>query len=387
MPFFIFFFNFMHYNGEHDRKGLFMKTIRKYIQLLFVVCAVFAATAAFDVSAQATETDPTDVTYTTTYVKETIQMLPGETRMVSTIIPGDATYESSDRDVVAVSNSGQMIGGKPGTCTVTQTCRNEKTVYTVKVNGEVDLIVFAGQSNMCGSGGNASTAPRPDYGTAYEFDTTTKTKQLILMKEPFGEGTNRNNGLETNFQYSTKGTLVSAFCINYYKQTKTPVVGVTAAWGGSSTNTWLKRGLVKETQSRLKKAKKYLKKNNIKIRHIYMVWYQGESDGEKNLSASTYMSRMKKIYKKMKSTGVEKVFMIRIAHDAKHPGRNSTIMKAQKKLCAKNKNFVLVSKKASSFVKSYGKYYYDSVHLNQKALNIVGYEAGKAAGKYVKKLK
>lgn len=331
----------------------------------------------------AEETDT--IEYTVEKIKEKVLMIPGETRMISTTIPGDSILTSSNPKVVAVSNAGQLVAKKAGTAKVTHITGTTKKIYTVKVNAEVDLIIFAGQSNMCGSGGSASLAPTPQYGTAYEFDITTKSKRTILMKEPFGEGTNRTNGLDSSGQYSTSGTLVSAFCINYYKQTKTPVVGISSAWGGSSTNTWLNRGLVTQTRKNLKLAKKTLKKNKVKIRHIYMVWYQGESDAMQGISPSTYISRMKKIYKKMNAVGVEKIFVIRIGHDRTSPGLNSTIMEAQEKLCAKNKNFVLVSKKAATYIQAPYAYYSDTIHLNQYALNEVGYEAGKAAGKYVKK--
>lgn len=330
-------------------------------------------------------TEQETIEYTVKKVSEKILMIPGESRMVSTVIPGDSTFTSSNPKVVVVSNSGQLIAKKAGTAKVTHITGTLKTIYTVKVNEQVDLILFAGQSNMCGSGGNASQAPTPKFGTAYEFDITTDSNRTILMKEPFGEGTNRANGLNSTGRYSTNGTLVSAFCINYYKQTKVPVVGVSCAWGGSSTNTWLNRGLVTQTQKNLKLAKKQLKKNKVKIRHIYMVWYQGESDAAQGVSADTYISRMKKIYKRMKKIGVEKIFMIRIGHDLGAPDMNYTIMGAQSKLCKTNKNFVLVSKKAANYINSYHSYYSDSIHLNQKALNAVGYEAGKTAGKYVKK--
>lgn len=355
------------------------------------VCAILCMGCFMGMSVSATEagSENTDgqeqetVEYTIVKEKEKIKMISGEMRMVTTVIPGDSTFESSNTKVVVVANSGQMKAKKAGTAKITHTTGTTKKIYTVNVSDEVDLIVFAGQSNMCGSGGNASQAPTPKSGTAYEFDITTDSNRTILMKEPFGEGTNRANGLDSTGRYSTKGTLVSAFCINYYKQTKTPVVGVSCAWGGSSTNTWLSRGLVSKTQKNLKLAKKQLKKNKIKIRHIYMVWYQGESDAMQGVSESTYISRMKKIYKKMKSVGVEKVFVIRIGHNLAAPDINYSIMKAQDKLCAKNKNFVLVSKKASKYLDR--SCYSDTIHLNQKSLNAVGYEAGKAAGKYVKK--
>lgn len=384
----------MVYNKKDDLKFV-MKEGRKmkkwFEKLCIATCMMLCMGLLIGTTVSATEANPsgTDgeaqetVEYTIVKEKEKIKMISGEMRMVTMVIPGDSTFESSNTKVIVVANNGQMKAKKAGTAKVTHTTGTTKTIYTVKVSDEVDLIVFAGQSNMCGSGGNASQAPTPAMGTAYEFDITTDSNRTILMKEPFGEGTNRANGLESTGRYSTNGTLVSAFCINYYKQTKVPVVGVSCAWGGTSTNTWLNRGLVTKTQKNLKLAKKQLKKNKIKIRHIYMVWYQGESDAMQGVSESTYISRMKKIYKKMKSVGVERVFVIRIGHNLAMPNANYSIMKAQDKLCAKNKNFVLVSKKASKYVDQ--SHYADTIHLNQKSLNTVGYEAGKAAGKYVKK--
>ncbi len=357
---------------------------RKTGILLCLMCCFFLFTGVSVYATETTETEKPD--YTVEKVKERILMIPGEIRMVSTVIPGNSTFTSSNPKVVTVTNGGQLVAKKGGKAKITHISGNVKKIYTVKVNEEVDLIVFAGQSNMCGSGGNASQAPEPKYGTAYEFDITTDSHRTILMKEPFGEGTNRVNGLDSKFgNYSTNGTLVSAFAINYYKQTKVPVVGVSCAWGGSSTNTWLNRGLVQITQKNLRLAKKQLKKNKVKVRHIYMVWYQGESDAAQGIAESTYISRMKKIYKKMKKVGVEKIFVIRIGHDLGAPNMNYTIMKAQETLCSENKNFIMVSKKASGYINSYPYYYSDSIHLNQKALNAVGYEAGKKAGKYVKK--
>lgn len=366
-------------------RGRKMKNLkRKTGILLCMMCCFFLFTGVSVYATETTETEKPD--YTVEKVKERILMIPGEIRMVSTVIPGNSTFTSSNPKVVTVTNGGQLVAKKGGKAKITHISGNVKKIYTVKVNEEVDLIVFAGQSNMCGSGGNASQAPEPKYGTAYEFDITTDSHRTILMKEPFGEGTNRVNGLDSKFgNYSTNGTLVSAFAINYYKQTKVPVVGVSCAWGGSSTNTWLNRGLVQITQKNLRLAKKQLKKNKVKVRHIYMVWYQGESDAAQGIAESTYISRMKKIYKKMKKVGVEKIFVIRIGHDLGAPNMNYTIMKAQETLCSENKNFIMVSKKASGYINSYPYYYSDSIHLNQKALNAVGYEAGKKAGKYVKK--
>lgn len=331
------------------------------------------------------EQDSQEITYTVIKEKEKIKMLPGEYRYISTSIAYDAQVESSNTNILQAANSGMLYARKPGTVKVTMTEGTTKRIYTVQIAGEVDLIIFAGQSNMCGSGGNRSQAPEPDRGTAYEFDVATGSKSCITMKEPFGQGTNRKTGLDDNKTYSVSGTLVSAFSISYYKQTKTTVVGVPAAWGGSSTNSWLKRGLVKETQQRVKLAKKYLKKNKIKIRHIYMVWYQGETDAWQGRSEQQYISNMKKIYKKMKAVGVEQIMVIQIGRDRNAPEVGYTIMGAQTKLCKTDKHFTMVSTKPKMLYDVYGSYYFDSIHINQNGLNKIGTEAGKNAGRYAKK--
>lgn len=326
-----------------------------------------------------------EIVYTVKKASEKVLMMPGETRMIKTSISPTATYTSSNTKVVAVSGAGQVQAKKPGTAKITEIDGTVKTIYTVKVHETVDIIVFAGQSNMAGAGGNYKLAPVPAYGTAYEFDVSTNTKKCMLLKEPFGEGVNRVNDLENKNVISTRGTIASAFSINYYKKTKTPVVGLACFWGGSSTNTWLNRGLVKTTQKNIKSAKKYLKKKNVEVRHIYMVWFQGESDAEQGLSASKYISRMNKIYKKVKSVGVEKVFVITIGEDTGHPDRNDTIISAQKKLCRKYNAFIMASQTAPKLYESRSSYYSDTVHFNQYALNKIGYEAGKVAGNYAKK--
>lgn len=362
------------------------KITKKIMSICMLICASLLfvmPVLADEVSGNSTE----PIKYTVTKEKEVRHILAGEDNFVASIIPEDAIVTSSNTKIVQVANSGLMHAKKPGKATITMVSDMNKTKYIVNVDviSEVDLIIFAGQSNMCGSGGNKAQAPTPAAGTAYEFDVATGSKKCLSMKEPFGQGTNRQQGFDDDKVYSVSGTLVSAFSIAYYKQTKVPVVGVPAAWGGSSTNTWLNRGLVKETQRRTKMAKAYLKKNNIKIRHIYMVWYQGESDAQQGYAPEKHMSNMKQIYKKMKTVGVEQIMIIQIGRDANNPEAGYPIMQAQAKLCKQDNHFTFVSGKAKSFLDDFWGYYYDSIHINQTGLNIIGKEAGTNAGKYAKK--
>ncbi len=317
-------------------------------------------------------------------VDEVLHMLPGEERLLSISSEYGTVYSSTDPDMVFINGYGQMTAKKPGTCYVSKKEFSRTTVSKVVVGDTVDLVVFAGQSNMAGAGGNYQQAPLPETGTAYEFNCAdSDKKKLIAMREPFGNGTNRAYILNGRY-VSGNGTLTSAFAIQYYKKAKVPIVGVPAAWGGTSTNSWLKNTMLKTTISRLKKAKKYLKKNKIKIRHIYVVWYQGESDGQAGYSGETFTKNMKKIWKQFKSAGAEKLFMIKIAQQVNKMGIMNPIQEAQTKLCKKEKDFLMATTVASSMHQDVGKWYFDVIHINQKGLNVIGNKAGKYAGTYAR---
>ena len=84
-------------------------------------------------------------------------------------------------------------------------------------------------------------------------------------------------------------------------------------------------------------------------------------------------------------TKVEKCMIISIANYTLDPviGENfRRIQKAQKSLCQNNKNFVLISTKATSLSSEY--FREDGLHILQDGLNKIGTEAGRNAGKYAK---
>ena len=100
-------------------------------------------------------------------------------------------------------------------------------VETPKVT--VDLIVFAGQSNMSGNGGNAALAPVVPAGAGYEYRPATAPNTLFPLVEPFGR---YERGYISDAAEYQKGTLVSAFVSTYYSKTGVPVVAVPATHGG-----------------------------------------------------------------------------------------------------------------------------------------------------------
>jgi len=214
---------------------------------------------------------------------------------------------------------------------------------------------------MCGSGGNAKDAPAALDGSLQYYNKSIRPLQK-------------------------QGTLLPSFANQYYKKTKTPVVIIQTAVGGSSSQEWIKGELLGKATSDVKKCKNYLKKYKVKVRNIYMLWFQGETDAKNGVAKSAYMSNMKKIFKKMKRVGTKKCMVIQVGQylNGKYPA--DLIISAQKTLCKKDKNFEMVSTVTSS-LSGKAKWYSDNVHFNQSALNKIGSQAGKNAAKIAKKAK
>ena len=293
-------------------KKSIIKTVKNFI-VLSAAIMLLVSIAKVDVSADTVSENSAQKEFQDVSGDyEKILMIPGEKRLLSPTSSPGSLYETADSSIVEMIGYGEMTAKKPGTVKVAKTENGMRTIYQVVVRESVDLIIFAGQSNMAGAGGDYQQAPKPEAGTAYEYNfTTEEEKGLLTVREPFGNGTNRAYILNGRY-VSGNGTLTSAFCIAYYNKAKTPIVAVPAAWGGTSTNSWLKNNMLSSTLSRMKKAKRFLKKNKVKIRHIYVVWYQGESDGQCGYSGDTYIRNMKKIWKQFKKQGAEKIFMIKI---------------------------------------------------------------------------
>ena len=92
---------------------------------------------------------------------------------------------------------------------------------------KVDLILFAGQSNMLGKG-NSELAPIVEYG--YEYRAITAPNNLYQISEPFGLNENLEGGINDSWENMAilrkSGGLVSAFANSYYETTGVPIVGV-----------------------------------------------------------------------------------------------------------------------------------------------------------------
>ena len=245
---------------------------------------------------------------------------------------------------------------------------------------QVDIILFMGQSNMSGAEGNAKEAPKVMEGAGYEFKAVTHPEALFALREPLGAKEHREGLLDDRELLERKGTMASAFANAYYEETSVPVVAISASRGSSSMGSWLER-LVGDALERLELCRNHLERNDIHIRHCYMVWMQGEADANKETPEKEYIGDMKLLMDQMEAGGVEACFLIQIGNHLQQPGHHTEIQRAQLALCEQDERIVLASTLPARLDEELDE---GGVHFSQRALNQIGTEAGSVAGSFAR---
>ena len=242
----------------------------------------------------------------------------------------------------------------------------------------VDLVIFAGQSNMSGRGGSVKAAPGVPVDTGYEFRYGTCPTGMYPVQEPFGI---YSNGYLCDLPQLRGGTLVSSFMNSYYKATGVPVLGFSAARGGSSIGYWQTPPVQAELARKYDLIKAWCTANHIHIRKEYAVWLQGETDGVARMDKNTYRKGLENTFAPLFAKGLDQVFVITIGQYAGLPGTYDQIIAADLELCAQDPHFSLGSDALRALPAAY---LTDGCHYNQAALNIVGSQSGNAAAIYSK---
>lgn len=247
-------------------------------------------------------------------------------------------------------------------------------------NNTVDLVMFMGQSNMAGRG-DATKAPIVTSGQGYEFRAISDPNKLYDVVEPFGVNENNPNGI---YEPDMKtGSAVSSFIINYYKHTKVPIVGVSASKGGSSINEWKPGGAyLNDSIARLNSSRIWLGNNGYALRHQFMVWLQGETDGDNNMTQAEYATKIATMIDEMvDNQGLEKCYLIRIGNQRDMPTQYENIIAAQTDLCRNYSKVVLVSARLAGYARI--GLMKDLFHYLQPAYNEFGAEAGTNSAFYI----
>ncbi len=264
----------------------------------------------------------------------------------------------------------------------------------------IDVLVFAGQSNMMGHG-DASAAPKVKKKVGVSYLPISKPKKISDLTEPFGRDENDQyvSNVYDGENYAT-GSMVSAFAKAYNKESGRTVLAVPCAMPGTGSYIWAEQKH-KAISQRTTKAIKVAKKAGYKIGHVYLVWMQGESDAlamqrnedgtcDSDMSADMHIKNVRTMYRKAKKkAGFEKCFIIKIPSyygDTKDPYGEKwshyfkVIQDAQDTLCEDYDDFVMAYSKTPKLGKA--SMQSDGMHMTQAALNKVGKGAGKFAGKY-----
>lgn len=234
----------------------------------------------------------------------------------------------------------------------------------------VDLIIFAGQSNMSGNGGNAAQAPAVPSGAGFEYRPNASPNALYPLVEPFGRN---ETGLISDQPQFQNGSMVSAFVSTYFQKTGVPVVAVPATRGGTESSFWASPATKAELLSRFNKAKTYLESNNFKIRRKFLVFMQGESDSVKGISAFDYKNNLTSAFQPLFAAGLEQVFIITPGYAVNGMFSYDDVVNAQTDLCNTNGMFTLASNVLHS--QAMNVYLDDAVHYNQLGLNLAGTSA------------
>ncbi len=256
----------------------------------------------------------------------------------------------------------------------------------------IDLVVFAGQSNMSGQGDYTAGATVLNQGEGYHFRYldayNSKDIDFVLRtaQEPFGTkdiNTNVTIGLNADTRL---GGMVTSIMDQFYKHISIPMVGIPASYTGHAISDFMAASSTYKFHDdilmRVNLAKTWLTDNGYTINHFYLVWCQGETDGDNSMSKDTYKATLLSLWSEYKADmGFEKMFIVRIGNNS-NAGNTSgltnpyaSIFLAQTEACKENEDLILASTKLTQMMdRGLMK---DQWHYTQPAYNEVGKEAGR----------
>ena len=255
---------------------------------------------------------------------------------------------------------------------------------------EFYLILFAGQSNMGGRGCQCEKwpelPPKLTEGAAYEYKAVTAPDRLSVLEEPFGVLENRVDGIN---DVSSKGvpmksgSLATAFCNAFFEKTQIPIVGVSAAKGGSTLKSWIPgadAGYFEDMTDRFLSAEKFLTEHDYRVKDRLILWTQGESDGDKGTDGKDYIEMFERMWTALKEkTGITRMFLIKTG-ECNIEGsydRYQKIQEAQEEICRRNSDVIMCSR-AFQGMRERG-LMRDAFHYYQQGYNLCGEDAGRNA--------
>lgn len=346
------------------------RTIRILTLLICVVAACSLLAGCSDKSKDA------DATVSTTQ-QEAASEDTSDDKATQDQASQEAAKESLEEDDYT-EGLGDTFSGDTDSPDNDRTKASEEEEEAKNEDKDVDLILFMGQSNMSGAGGDASIAPHVPEEAGMEFRAISDPTRLYPITEPFGINENNPTGL---YEYpgAKKGSLVSAFVNEYHKLTGRRVVAVSISMGATDMNKWITPGAAEDVKQRFSSAVSYLKDNGYKIGHMYALWLHGESDALGGTDPDVYKTCLDDVMRPLFIGGVRKVFIITPGRTIDYKDIFNNIVKVQKEICAESDYYALAT---TALTKVSTEYMLDQYHYNQHVLNMIGIESAKAVAYY-----
>ncbi len=250
---------------------------------------------------------------------------------------------------------------------------------------EFDILIFGGQSNMQGS---TECLPEPNDPVTSASEYRYLTNELVPLRHPVGEDIGGDLVWRAGEGH---GSLVPACCRAYIQATGREVVAIHAARGGTMLSEWAKG--TPRYDCALKKLRAGLEKVREagKIRRVYYIWLQGESDAIDHTSEAVYKERLTAYKNALKDdVGIDRFCIIEVGYFSPAAtwvgwsaeegfACDEQIMKAQENLPDEDPDFVLLTQVCKD-LSLRPKYINPDApgHYNNIAMEIIGTEAGKA---------
>lgn len=289
----------------------------------------------------------------------------------------NGAYEAVREDADTEEMEADATSGN-GTISVETQAADSNNDLKEDLSQKVDLIMFMGQSNMSGCGGDPAYAPKVSQEAGEEFRAISDPTKLYPIEEPFGLYENNYTGV-FDLPGGKKGSLVSAFIDEYYKETGSKVIAVSAAMGETSIADWNTSALKDDAVDRFTKAISFLESNGYKIEHKYLLMLQGESDGLEHTSKDNYRSGLDNLIVPFFQAGAEKCFIITPGRTRDMTEIYTDVINTQLEMCQESDYYALAT---SILCKVSTEYMKDIYHYNQHVLNLVGMEAAKSLAFY-----
>ncbi len=210
---------------------------------------------------------------------------------------------------------------------------------------------------------------------------------MYNILEPFGINENNADGVNDSWTDSKElrkqGGMVSSFANAYYQKSGVQIVAVSCSEGATTIDQWIpETAKYEDVVNRATLVKQYLQNNsNFSIRYVYLVWCQGESDGDQGTSQDVYYNSLNELTSTLVEEGVVDCCMIiQTGDNGENAELYDGIQKAQYELCEDSEYCVMISDSAQTYVEL--GLMRDVYHYTQEGYDLLGEKAGENAAEY-----